>query len=56
MEMHEMQMTLFNESEKRQQAFLEKLLTEQREADREEREKDREFFLTLGKLFSGKEW
>ena len=47
----EMNMRMILESEERQQKFLENLFKQQQEADKLEREKDREFLLKLGQMF-----
>ena len=47
----EINMRLIRESEEQQQKFLENLFKQQQEADKLEREKDREFLLKLGQMF-----
>ena len=42
------------EQEERNRMFFRQIMEKQREAEAEEREKDRKFLLELGKLFSGK--
>ena len=46
-----MEMNMRRESEE-QQKFLESLYKQQKEADRHEPEKDREFLLKLGQIFT----
>ena len=41
------------EQEERNRMFFSQIMEKQREAQAEEREKDRKFLLELGKLFSG---
>ena len=47
----EMNMRMVRESEERQQKFLENLFKQQQEADKLERETEREFLLKLGQIF-----
>ena len=54
-QMLEIQMSQVNalkEAEERQQAFFQKMLEEQRKLEEGEREKERNFFLELAKLFN----
>ena len=46
------QIETVRESEERQQNMLERVLEEQRKSEEKERQKDREFFLEIGKHFS----
>ena len=43
---------MFERSEKRHQGFMERMIQEQKGQDERERERDRTFFLELGKLFN----
>ena len=43
---------MFERSEKRHQGFMERMIQEQKGQDERERERDRTFFLKLGKLFN----
>ena len=52
LEIQKAQLKLLEDSEKRQQDFLEKIIEEQRKEDAKEKEKDREFFMNIAKLFS----
>ena len=52
LEISKAQLKSLEESEKRQQEFYAKFIEEQRKEEAKEREKDREFFMNLGKLFS----
>ena len=47
------QMDVQREQEERNRMFVRQIMEKQREAEAEEREKDRKFLLGLGKLFSG---
>ena len=47
------QMEVQREQEERNKMFFRQIMEKQREAEAEEREKDRKFLLELGKLFSG---
>ena len=46
-----MNIRMVRESEERQKKFLENLFKQQQEADKLEREKEREFLLKLGQMF-----
>ena len=46
------QMAIAREAEGRNATFLQKVMEEQRKSDAQEREKDRELLLTLGRLFA----
>jgi len=50
--MMEMNVTMLQQSEERQQTFLGTLFKQQQEAEKTERENDREFLLKLGEMFS----
>lgn len=52
LELQQSQLMSFQDSEHRMQDMMLKLFEEQRKADAAEREKDREFMLALGKMFS----
>ena len=47
------QMEVQREQEERNKMFFRQIMEKQREAEAEERKKDRKFLLELGKLFSG---
>ena len=46
------QLAAFKESEQRQQNLILTIIEKQNETEEKERQKDREFFLQLGQLFS----
>jgi len=46
---------LMEDAEKRQEEFLEKLFKQQGEADKEERQRDREFLLNMKKILANTE-
>ena len=48
------QMEQFKASEERHREFMREMMQEQRRQEMEERERDRDFFLQLGRLFAGK--
>ena len=52
LEISKAQLKSLEESEKRQQECYAKLIEEQRKEEAKKREKDREFFMNLAKLFS----
>ena len=54
LEVKKQQLNFFQESEKRHMEFMEKILTEQKKSDEAGKEKDRYFFLQLGKTFCGR--
>ena len=43
----------YREQNERYEKMMRETLEEQRKSDKEERERDREFFLQLGKVFTG---
>ena len=45
-------LAMLERSEKRHQEFMERMIPEQKEQDGRKRERDRTFFLELGKLFT----
>ena len=47
------QVDIQREQNERYKKMMRETLEEQRKSDKEERERDREFFLQLGKVFSG---
>ena len=51
-EIHQEHLAMLERSEKRHQGFMERMIQEQNEQDERERERDRTFFLELGKLFT----
>ena len=51
-EIHQEHLVMLERSEKRHQEFMERMISEQKELDQRERERDRTFFLELGKLFT----
>ena len=51
-EIHQEHLVMLERSEKRHQEFMERMMSEQKELDQRERERDRTFFLELGKLFT----
>ena len=54
LEVQKQQLNFFQESEKRHMEFMEKMLTVQKKSDEAEKERDRDFFLQLGKIFCEK--
>ena len=48
------QMKIQHDQDERHEKLMREMVNEQRNMEREEREKDREFFLALGKMFSEK--
>ena len=51
-EIQQEHLAMLERSEKRHQEFMERMIREQKEQDKRERERDRTFFLELGKLFT----
>ena len=51
-EIHQEHLAMLERSEKRPQEFMERMIQEQKEQGERERERDRTFFLKLGKLFT----
>ena len=51
-EIHQEHLVMLERSEKKYQEFIERIIREQKEQDERERERDRTFFLELGKLFT----
>ena len=48
------QMKIQNDQDERHEKLMREMINDQKSIEREEREKDREFFLALGKMFSEK--
>ena len=48
------QIKIQHDQDERHEKLMREMINEQRNMEREEREKDREFFLALGKMFSEK--
>ena len=48
------QMNIQHDQDERHEKLMREMITERRNMEREEREKDRGFFLALGKMFSDK--
>ena len=52
LEIQKAQLKSIEDSNKRQQGLIEKIIEEQRKEDAKEKEKDREFFMNIANLFS----
>ena len=52
LEIQKAQLKSLEDSEKRQQDFLEKIIEEQRKEEAKKKYEDREFFMNIAKLFS----